>query len=162
MEDSDEIEKVTLKLGNAANHHSGCKAVRLLTSVGAHTNTDAAYVFANQAVDREVMPRQFGFDMLERSKVWTLAERVNSVQDDGLEVLSRPVFAVVSAVSATTPTSAMRADSEKIPSDIKPVPEVLSNIRLISFILNTATTYTEILASSLKIVKSYKLSVNLV
>jgi len=41
-------------------------------------------IFETQAVDREVMPRQFRSDMLERNEVWILAERVNSVQDDGL------------------------------------------------------------------------------
>ncbi|PVH85958.1 2-methylcitrate dehydratase PrpD [Cadophora sp. DSE1049] len=82
MEDLEGIEKVALRMGDVAYHHGGWKAVRPLTSVGAQMS--AAYVSVTQMVDREVMPRQFRSDMLERDVVWRLVEKVICVQDNGL------------------------------------------------------------------------------
>ncbi|KAH7313219.1 hypothetical protein BKA65DRAFT_530322 [Rhexocercosporidium sp. MPI-PUGE-AT-0058] len=59
MNDLEGVENVTLGIG----------AERSLTSM----------------VGREVMPRQFQSDKLERDEIWTLMGKVSCVQDDGLE-----------------------------------------------------------------------------
>lgn len=83
MNDLKDIESVTLKMGDVAFHHGGWKGESPLTSVGAQMS--AAYVAVTQMVDREVMPRQFRSDMLERDEIWSLIGKVSCVQDDGLE-----------------------------------------------------------------------------
>lgn len=79
MKDLEGIESVTLRLGDVAFHHGGWKAERPLTSVGAQMS--AAYVAATQMIDREVMPRQFRSDKLERDEVWSLMEKISCVDD---------------------------------------------------------------------------------
>lgn len=54
------------------------EAERPLASVGAQMST--AYLAATQMLDREVMPRQFRSDMLERDELWGLVDKIMFVQ----------------------------------------------------------------------------------
>lgn len=72
-----EIESVELRMGEVSFHHGGFKAVRPLTSVGAQMS--CSYVAVTQMVDREVLPPQFRYDMLERDEVWELVDKTQCV-----------------------------------------------------------------------------------
>jgi len=78
MGDLEGIERITFTMSEVAYHHGGWKAERPLTSTGAQMS--CSYVAATQMVDREVMPREFRSDMLERDEVWRLVDKTTCVQ----------------------------------------------------------------------------------
>ena len=78
MEDLEGIERVRFTLGEVAFHHGGFDISRPITTVGGQMS--AKYVAATQMVDREVMSREFRYDMLEREHVWTLIEKIICVE----------------------------------------------------------------------------------
>jgi aconitate decarboxylase len=81
MKNLDNVEKIELRMGEAAFHHGGFKASRPLTSVGAQMS--ASYVAVTQMVDREVLTAQFRHDMLERDDLWKLVDKTNCILDKG-------------------------------------------------------------------------------
>lgn len=81
MEDLEGIENVTLTMSEVAFHHGGFDITAPITSVGAQMSSK--YVAATQMIDREVMPREFRHDMLERAGIWKLVEKITCVQGDG-------------------------------------------------------------------------------
>jgi aconitate decarboxylase len=80
MEDLEGVESVRLILGEVAFHHGGFDISRPITTTGAQMS--AKYVAATQMVDREVMPRQFRHDMLERDEVWRLVGKIECVESE--------------------------------------------------------------------------------
>ncbi|KAH8660474.1 hypothetical protein BX600DRAFT_57061 [Xylariales sp. PMI_506] len=66
------VQRIRIKMGEAAFHHGGWKATRPLNSLGAQMNN--AYVAATQIVYGEVMPAEFRHDMLENDDLWRLVD----------------------------------------------------------------------------------------
>ncbi|KUJ11500.1 putative immune-responsive protein [Mollisia scopiformis] len=74
MQDLDNIESITLEMGDVSYSHGGFEVQRPLTSVGAQMS--CMYVAVTQMVDKEVMPQQFRQDMLDRDVTWGLVEKM--------------------------------------------------------------------------------------
>ena len=79
MRDLEGIENVRMTMGEVAFHHGGFEISRPITTVGSQMSSN--YVAATQMVDKEVMPRQFRHDMLERDEVWTLVRKIRCVEN---------------------------------------------------------------------------------
>ena len=78
MEDLEGIASVKLTMGEVAFHHGGFDITPPISSVGAQMSSK--YVAATQMIDREVMPREFRHDMLERDELWRLVGKITCVQ----------------------------------------------------------------------------------
>ena len=78
MENLEEIESVNLTMGAVAFHHGGFDITPPITSTAAQMS--AKYVAATQMLDREVMPREFRHDMLERDEIWRLVGKTSCVE----------------------------------------------------------------------------------
>ncbi|KAE8444117.1 hypothetical protein EG329_000899 [Mollisiaceae sp. DMI_Dod_QoI] len=81
MQDFDNMETITLKMGDVSYSHGGFEVQRPLTNVGAQMS--AMYVAATQMVDNQVMPQQFRHAMLDRDIVWDLVRKMKCVLNKG-------------------------------------------------------------------------------
>jgi aconitate decarboxylase len=82
LRDLEQVEAITIELGEAMFHHGGWQAERPVTATGAQMNN--AYVGATQLVDGVVLPPQFRDDALDRDEVWALVRKIKCVLNNDL------------------------------------------------------------------------------
>jgi aconitate decarboxylase len=74
MKEPKKMKSILIEMAHAAFKHGGWKPQRPATATGAQMS--ASYVAALQIVEWELLPRQFSAEVLNRSEVWDVIEKI--------------------------------------------------------------------------------------